>query len=157
VDRVVRHPRGVVAVGVATGEPEDPLPEQLERLMLDLARLPRIGEARGHTLGQPELGIDPLEQDRAAVGAGVLRVEGRDDRLPFRIEVERDLRYTVCRHRASSSWSAEASCHRFYRTPEGLGGSSLSSFVNYPGQRCALSRYGEFASTLPYCWLLLWR
>ena len=87
VDRVVPHPRSVVAVGVATGEPKDPLPEQLERLMLDLARLPRIGQARGQALGQPELGIDPLEQDRAAVGAGVLRVEGGDHRLPFRIEV----------------------------------------------------------------------
>jgi hypothetical protein len=63
----------------------------------------------------------------------VLSGEGRDDRLPFPIEVERDLRDTVCSHRASSSWRAEASCHRLYRTPEGLGGSSRSSFVNYPG------------------------
>src|SRR6266545_2957435 len=114
-------------------DPRQPGKVQLERLMLDLARLPLVLETRGQPLGQPELGIDPLEQDGAAVGAGVLRVEDGDYRLPFRIEFERDLRYTVCSHRASSSWSAEASCHRFYRTPEGLGGSSLSSFVNYPG------------------------
>jgi len=57
--------------------------EQLERLMLDLARLPLVLETRGQPLGQPEVGIDPLQQDRAAVGAGVLRVEGCDDGFPF--------------------------------------------------------------------------
>ena len=133
VDRVVAQPRGVVAVGVATGEPKDPLPEQLERLMLDLARLPWIVEARGQALGQPELGIDPLEQDRAAVGAGVLCVEDGDHRLPFRIEFERDLRYTVCSHRASFSWCERASNHRFYRTLERLDGCLVSSFTHNPG------------------------
>jgi hypothetical protein len=121
------------AVGVATGEPEDPLPEPLERLMVDLPRLPRIGEARGQALGQAELGIDPLEQDRAAAGAGVLGVEGGDHRLPFRIEFERDLRYTVCSHRASFSWCEQASNHRFYRTLERLDGCLVSSFTHNPG------------------------
>jgi hypothetical protein len=60
VNRVVREPGGVVAVGVPAREAKDPLPQQLERLMLDLARLPRIVQARGQTLGQPELGIDAL-------------------------------------------------------------------------------------------------
>jgi len=62
VDRVVGQPGRVVAVGVAAGDPKDSLPEQLERLMLDLARLPLVLETRGQPLGQPEVGIDPLSK-----------------------------------------------------------------------------------------------
>ncbi len=62
VDGVVGQSRGVVAIGVAAGEAEDPLSKQLERLMPDLARLAAIRQARGHALGQPELGVDPLER-----------------------------------------------------------------------------------------------
>ncbi len=86
MDGVVGQPGGVVAVRVPAGEPKDPLPEPLERLMPDLARLPRIVEARSQALGQPELGIDPLEQHRATVGTRVRHVEGGDDGLVFRIE-----------------------------------------------------------------------
>ena len=39
MDGVVGQPGGVVAIGVAAGEAEDPLSKQLERLMPDLARL----------------------------------------------------------------------------------------------------------------------
>jgi hypothetical protein len=130
VDRVVGQPGGVVAVAVATGEPKDSWPEQLERLMLNLTRLPRIVEARGQALGQPEVGINPLEQDRAAVGAGVLRVEDGDHRLIFRIEFERDLRYS---YRASVSWRERASNQRFSRTLARLDGCLVSSFPHNPG------------------------
>src|SRR5207247_1210263 len=133
VDRIVGQPGGVVAVGVAAGEAKEALSEQFERLMPNLARLAVVRETRGQPPGQPPLGVDPLEQERPTVGAGVRLVEGGDDRLLFRIEVERDLRYTVCRHRASSQRCVETSRHRFYSTCERLGGSSLSSFVNYPG------------------------
>ena len=90
-------------------------------------------ETRRQPPGQPPLGVDPLEQERPPIGAGVRLIEGSDDRLSFRIEVERDLRYTVCSHRASSFECLEARRHRFYSTCERLGGSSLSSFVNNPG------------------------
>jgi hypothetical protein len=133
VDRIVGQPGGVVAVGVAAGEAEEPLPEQLERLMPDLARLPGIVEALGQPLSEPPVGIDPLEQDRATVGTGVRLVEDGDDGLAFRVELERDLRYTVCSHRASSVECLEGRRHRFYSTGERLGGCFLSSFANYPG------------------------
>ncbi len=81
VDRVVGHPGGVVAVGVATGDAKHALPEQLERLVLDLARLAPVDQARGHALGQLQLGIEALQQHRPAVRAGVRHVEAGDDRL----------------------------------------------------------------------------
>jgi hypothetical protein len=133
VDRIVGQPGGVVAVGVTAREPEDALPQQLEGLMLHLARLASIGHTRGQPLRQLELGIEPLQQDRPAIRAGVRHVEEGDDRLLFGLESERDLRYTGCSHRASSPLCIETLRHRFYSTSEGLGGSSLSSFVNFPG------------------------
>jgi len=133
VDRIVGQPGGVVAVGVAAGEAKESLPEQLERLMLDLARLAVVLETRRQPLGQPELGVDPLEQDRPPVGAGVRLVEGGDDGRAFPVELERDLSYTVYSHRASSRRCVETFRHRFYRTRQRLDGCFLSSFVNYPG------------------------
>ncbi len=133
VHGIVGQPSSVVAVGVPAGQPEDPLPEQLERLVVDLARLTVVVEARGHALGQLQLGVDALQQDGPAVGAGMRLIEDGDDGLSFRIEVEPDLRYTGCSHRVSSRWCIESLRHRFYSTGERLGGSFLSSFANFPG------------------------
>lgn len=133
VQRIVGYARGIVAIGVATGDPKDTLTEQLEALVLDLAGLPEIDEAGRHPLGQLELGIEAFEQDGAAVRARIGHVERGDNRLAFRLESERELGYTGCGHRASSRECLEARRHRFYSTCERLGGSSLSSFVNFPG------------------------
>ena len=81
VDRIVGQPGGVVAVGVAAGQAEHALAQQLEELMPDLARLPRVAEGVGQSLRQAELGVDRLEQDGAAIRTGVGHVEARDDRL----------------------------------------------------------------------------
>src|SRR2546425_1029389 len=121
VDDVVRQPRGVVAVGVTRREPEHALPDQFEHPMPDFRRLALVVHTRGQALGQPELGVDPPQQDQATVRAGVGDVERGDDRLAFRLESERDLRYTGCGHRASSFECLEAARHRFYSTLEGTG------------------------------------
>ncbi len=133
VDRIVHHAARVVAIGVATGDAKDALAEQLEALVLNLAWLPEIDEAARQALGQLELSVESLEQDRSAVRAGIGHVERGDDGLAFRLESERDLRYTRCSHRASLVACREASRHRFYSTGQRLGGLSLSSFVNNPG------------------------
>src|SRR5437867_833052 len=112
------HAPRVVAVGVAAGDTKDALAEQLEALVLDFAGLPKIDEAARQALGQLELGIEPFEQDRSAVRAGIGHVERGDNGLAFRLESERDLRYTRCSHRASSFACLEASRHRFYSTGE---------------------------------------
>ena len=76
--------------------------------------------------------LSPAQQ-QAAVGAGVWPVEAGADRLRKPVALEGHLGYTVCSHRASSRQCVEARRHRFYSTCEGLGGSSLSSVVNFPG------------------------
>jgi hypothetical protein len=65
--------------------------------------------------------------------SGLRHVEGRDDRPFFGLEAERDLRYTVCSHRASSRRGVELSRYRFYSTCARLGGFSFSFFENFPG------------------------
>ena len=133
VDRIVGQASGVGAVGVATGQPEHPLLEQLLDLMADLAGLPPIEQAPRQPLGQAQVGVDALEQNRAAIRAGMRLIEPRDDRLAFGLESERDLRYTGCGHRASSVGCHEAPRHRFYSTFQRLGGRSVSSFANFAG------------------------
>src|SRR2546429_9076448 len=103
--------------------------------MPDFRRLALVVHTRGQALGQPELGVDPPQQDQATVRAGVGDVERGDDRLAFRLESERDLRYTGCGHRASSFECLEASRHRFYSTCEWLRGSCLLFFADNLGLR----------------------
>jgi hypothetical protein len=130
VDGVVGQPRGIVAVGVATDQPEDPLADEFQDLVLDFAGLAPVPETTGDSRGDPELLIEGLEQHRAPIGAAVLGIELRDHKL---VESERDLGYTVCSHRASSSLCAEASCQPSFRTLRGLDGSFVSSFAHNPG------------------------
>ena len=101
VHRVLGHARGIVAVGVAAGDPVDALPHQFDQRVVDLARLPRIAQAAGEPLGHPQPVVEGLEQHRPAIRAGVGLVEPPDDGLPQPLELEADLRYTGCSHRAS--------------------------------------------------------
>jgi hypothetical protein len=133
VDGVVGQPGGVVAVGVATGQAEHALANQLDRLMPDLAGLALVDQTAGQPSRQPQVGIDALEQDRPAIRTGVGGVEAGHDWLREPLALEGDLRYTGCGHRASSHLCIETPEHRFYSTIEGLGGSCVSSFANFPG------------------------
>jgi hypothetical protein len=130
VDRVVGQPGGVVAIRIAADQPENALAYQVDQLVLDFARLPAIPQAARHRIGHPELPIDGLEQDRTPIGTGVGDVELHDH---IRLEREADLRYTVCSHRASVLSCAKVLRHHCSRTLDGLDGSSLSSFANFPG------------------------
>ena len=88
LDHIVGRRAASSTVGIATREPEDPLPHQFQRLMLHLARLAPIDQTPGQALGQLQLGIEAFQQHRPAVRAGVRHVEGRDDRLRFGLESE---------------------------------------------------------------------
>ena len=133
VHRVLGQARGVVAVGVAAGDPIDALPHQLDHLVLDLAGLPVVDQTGRQPLGDPQAVVQHLEQHRPAIRARVGLVESGDDRLPKPLDIEGHLRYTLCSHRASSQVCIETSSHRFYSTNEGLGGCSLSSFTHKVG------------------------
>jgi hypothetical protein len=133
VDRVVDQPRGVVAIGVATGQPEDALPQQIPERVRHLAGLAPIVDGAGQSPRQTDPVVERLQQQGAAVRAGVRLVEPGDDRLRNPMDPEGAVRYTGGGHRASTFECHEASRHRFYSTCAGFGGSSLSSFVNFPG------------------------
>jgi hypothetical protein len=92
--------------------------------VLDLARLAPIDHEGGQPLGQFELG-SRLFSNTAPPSELVSGISARTTTL----ESERDLRYTGCSHRVSFSVCLETSRHRFYSTSQGLGGSSLSSFM----------------------------
>lgn len=93
VDRVVGQPRGVVAVGVATGQPEDALPQQIPERVRHLAGLATVAKGAGQAPGQAEPIVDRLEQHGAAVGTGLGLVEPDDDRLGNPVDLQRGQHY----------------------------------------------------------------
>lgn len=133
VQRIVRQPGGVVRILVATGQAKDPLAQQIAEWMTDLVGISAIDQTPGQPIGHLELVIQRFEQHRPAIGTGLGLIEPGDHRLQVVVEFERHLRYTVCRHRGSSSRASEASEHRSYSTDGSLDGSFISRVVNYPG------------------------
>jgi hypothetical protein len=67
LDRVIDQPCGVVAVGVATGQPEDALPQQIQERVRHFAGLATIADRAGQAPGQAEPIVDRLQQHGAAV------------------------------------------------------------------------------------------
>jgi hypothetical protein len=59
VDGIVDQPRGVVAVGVPTGQPEDALTQQIPERVQDLAGLPVIADYACQAPRQPESVVRP--------------------------------------------------------------------------------------------------
>ena len=134
VDRIVGQPGGVVAVGVAAGQPEHALPQQIAERVRDLARLPPVAEGAA-----PSAPVSPSRSsttfsrtappselacgwsNRATIG------------LAIPVDPQRALRYTGCGHRASVGACVESSCQRSFRTLQGLDGSLRSSFTHNPG------------------------
>jgi hypothetical protein len=127
------QPGGVVAVGVATGQPEDALAQQIPPRVRDLARLTTVADGAGQAPRQAEPLVDRLQQQGAAVGTGVGLVEPDDDRLGNPVDLQRALRNTGCGHRASWAACDESSCQRSFRTLQRLDGSLLLSFTHNPG------------------------
>jgi hypothetical protein len=81
VHRVGSQPRGVVGIGIPTGEAVNALGQQLFHFMFDLARLPRIDQTGGQGFGQSQTAVGGLEQDRATVRAALALVKLRHHRL----------------------------------------------------------------------------
>ncbi len=102
VDRVVGEVVGVVAIGMAVGNAEDPLAEQLRQRVPDLPELPPVHQTPGETRYQPIHALRRLEQDGAAIGTRVLAVERRDEGLVEEIRKEDSLWYRIGRHARAS-------------------------------------------------------
>jgi hypothetical protein len=129
VHRIVGEARGIVAVGVAAGNPVDALTEELDRVVIDLSGLPFVAKAGSEGIGQAQALIGRFEQDRAAVGAAVLLVECDDKGFVEEIrKQDRLLRGRVRQAKASGVWK-DVLAHTFYH----MGAFVFSEFVHFPG------------------------
>jgi hypothetical protein len=70
VPGILGQPGRVVAIGIAAGQAEDPLPHEVQRRVLDLAGLAVVPQTAGHGLHDAKFAVHCLEQHGAAVGAG---------------------------------------------------------------------------------------
>jgi hypothetical protein len=133
VNRVVGEPIGVVRIGMAAREAEDPLRQQIGQRMLHLARLPLVGEASGQPVDQSIPPFGRLQQDRTAVGTRVRLVEGRHERAITEVGKENSLWYRVGAQRERLRCRTSASTQRLVRRGGVCVSAEIGSFVNYPG------------------------
>jgi hypothetical protein len=82
---------GIVTIRITAGDGIQPLAHQVPDRVLDLARLASIIDAADQCLGQPEPSIAGLQQERAAVGTGMVLVKFGDDRLVRQIRKQNTL------------------------------------------------------------------
>jgi hypothetical protein len=103
VDWISGEPACIVGVGVAARQREYALREKLGDLVRDLRWLPRIANANGETIDETDPSIRRLQQDRAAIRAGVFLIEASRQRAIEQLGKKK----TGCRGRLGH---AKASC-----------------------------------------------
>lgn len=81
MDRIVSQPRRIVAISIAAGDREHPLPNQIVQRVHDLARLAPIRKTPRQALRQSQPLIACDEQHRPAVGAAVRLIKPHHQRL----------------------------------------------------------------------------
>ena len=102
MDGVVGEVLGIVAVGMAAGDAEDALADQVRERVPNLLRRALVAQAPGERLDQPVHALGRLEQDRPAVGACLLLVELGEQWLVEQIREQNSLWYSVGRHAGAS-------------------------------------------------------
>ena len=116
VNGVVAQPVGIVPIGMATRDAEDPLAEQVRQRMPDLARLPVVDQTLGESLDHAVLPLRGFEQDRSSIGARVRLIEGGNEGLVEEIRKEDSLWYRVGRHARASVVAKGLSVQPLYHT-----------------------------------------
>jgi hypothetical protein len=89
---------GIVAIRITAGDGIEPLAHQVPDGVPDLARLARVSDAADQCLGQSESPIARLQQDRAAVGTGMVLVKFGDDWLVCQIRKQNTLSCAIVIH-----------------------------------------------------------
>jgi hypothetical protein len=129
VHRIVGEARGVVAVGVAAGDGEHPLTEEVLNPVADLARLAVVRDAGGEAFTQAETGVGGFEQNRAAVAAAVGLVESGHERHVEKIAKQDRLSCGIVVHAKAPFVDKALLARPFYH----IWGFCFWRFVNYPG------------------------
>ena len=102
MDGVVGQMVGVIAVGMAAGDAEDPLSEQVGQRVPHLARFAPVDQTADEPGHQPVHLLGRLEQNGAAVGAGMRPIEAGDQPLVEQVRTQDSLQYRVERHAGAS-------------------------------------------------------
>jgi hypothetical protein len=97
-DRIgVQSPR-IIAIWITAGDGVQPLAHQIPDRVPDLARLASVIDATDQRLGQPQLPIASLKQDRPTVGTGMFLVKFGDHRLARQIRKQNTLSCAIVIH-----------------------------------------------------------
>ena len=102
VDGVVGETVAIIAVGMAAGDAKDALADQVRERVTGLVRRPLVEQTPGERLDQAVDALGGLQQDRPAVGTGLLLVEPGEQRLVKQIREQNSLWYSVGRHARAS-------------------------------------------------------
>ena len=102
VNGIVGEPVGIVGIGMATRDTEDPLGQQVPQRVPDLAGLPGVDQTLGEPLDHPVLPLCRLEQDGPTIGTRVLLIERGDEGCVEEIREEDSLWYRVVLHASAS-------------------------------------------------------
>ena len=102
VNGVVGEAVGIVGIGMAARDAEDPLGEQVPQRVPDLPGLPVINQTPGDPIDHVVARLRRLEQDGAAIGARVRLIERGDEGFIKQVRKEHSLWYRVVLHASAS-------------------------------------------------------
>ena len=98
LDGVGAQSPGIIAIRITAGDGVQPLAHQIPDRVPDLARLASVIDAADQSIGQSEPPIAGLQQDRTAIGTGVLLVKFDHDRLARQIRKQNTLSCAIVIH-----------------------------------------------------------
>ncbi len=88
---IFRQPVRVVGIGITAGNAVHALPQQFRDLVINLTRLPLIGQAGGHPFRQPITPVRRFQQKGASVGTALPLIELDHDWLGKKIGKQQTL------------------------------------------------------------------
>ena len=102
---------------IAQRNPEYPLPDHPRHRVLDQFGRAVIAEAAGKPLDQPDLPVGGAEQRRPGLRGHLAAIESGDHRVPLNRCKSKQIRATLCPHRASPASETNRSCNTIFSDP----------------------------------------
>jgi hypothetical protein len=133
VNRIVGEAVGIVRIGMAARDAEDPLAEQVPQRVPDLPGLSGIDQTPGEAIDQIIPTLGGFQQDGAAIGARVRLIERRDERCVEEVRKKNSLWYRVVLHASASVVVKGFICTAFVPRGGVCFSGQFSRFMNYPG------------------------
>ena len=133
MDRVLGETVAIIAVGMAAGDAKDALADQVRERVPGLVRRPLVEQTPGERLDQAVDALGGLQQDRPAVGTGLLLVEPGEQRLVKQIREQNSLWYSVGRHARPPWWRKWLLTLHLYHTGALVSVPESEHATNFPG------------------------